>query len=136
MVRAIPIWWRRHLQLLPNAHGLPEGSHHDAQWCRSKEASRTRQEETRLFGGIAMTGAQAAKILQHPRFGDESHIEALGIYRQFAQVKGYRDQADEIDMDALDEFYADRETPKPEDLTADQLDEEIDFWESAGEWGL
>jgi len=83
-----------------------------------------------------MTGRQAQRKLLKPVFGDESHIEALKIYRQFARVKEYRGQADEIDMDHLDEFYELREMPEPEDLTADQLEDELDFWQSAGEWGL
>jgi hypothetical protein len=81
-----------------------------------------------------MTGRQAKQKLQKPIFGDESHIEALKICGQVARVRQYRNHADEIDIDVLDEFYDSGEIPKPEDLTADELEEEMDFWQSAEEW--
>jgi hypothetical protein len=49
-------------------------------------------------------------------------------------MRQYRNHADEIDIDVLDEFYDSGEIPKPEDLTADELEDEMDFWQSAEEW--
>lgn len=81
-----------------------------------------------------MTGRQAQQKLQKPIFGDESHIEALKICQRVVLLRKYREQADEIDWDALVGFYETRSIPLPDDLPENELAEELDFWSMARPW--
>jgi hypothetical protein len=81
-----------------------------------------------------MTGAEAARILKHPRFGDARHIEALGVYEQIVRLKALRDEcADEQGLEVLADVYQQRPIPGVEDLTAGQIEFEINFWEAVEE---
>jgi hypothetical protein len=84
-----------------------------------------------------MNGSDAIRILRRPRFGDDRHIEALGVYEQLVRLKALREEwADEQGLQVLAEIYKQRPLPEPEDLTAALIDLEVDFWVAVKERNL
>ena len=82
------------------------------------------------MGGRVMSGADAIRILQKPTFGDERHIEALTVYEQLVRLKSLRQEwADEQGLAELSDIYNQDPPPEPEELTQDQIREEIRHWE-------
>jgi len=87
-----------------------------------------------------MTGAYAKKLLERPRFGEESHIQALQVCHLVALLTDFRDKGDDLDMSALAGFYSLDELgetggiPPLEELPEEILEQELDFWETARPW--
>jgi hypothetical protein len=81
-----------------------------------------------------MNAQEAQQLLKKPVFGDEQCIAALRVAWLVQKLKVLRSEwADEPGLEVLAGIYKQRPIPEPENLTAGQIEFEINFWKAVEE---